>query len=185
MRDVGRALFGFKNEPGTFSSTASSRCARYLSPMKLICDEMLARLGRWLRAAGYDTEIAEGGIPDRALVAHCAAEMGVLLTRDRHLAEIAAARGVNVLHLIENTVEGQAKRLHRELAIDWQAAPFTRCLVDNAPLDRAPQKASAQVPEQSRAAGGPLRQCPKCARLYWPGGHVRRMLARLTKFNQS
>jgi uncharacterized protein with PIN domain len=144
---------------------------------------MLARLGRWLRAAGYDTEIAAGGVSDRALVAHCVAEGWVLLTRDRHLAEIAIARGVRVLRLSETTVERQARTLRHSLGIDWRHAPFTRCLVDNAPLDPAPPEAASQVPPSSRAAGGPLRMCPSCGRLYWPGGHVRRMLARLASFN--
>ena len=152
-------------------------------PVRLLCDEMLARLGRWLRAAGYDTAIAMGGVADQALVARCAAEGRTLLTRDRHLAEIAAARSLPVLLLSDRTVEAQARTLRQRLGIDWQRAPFTRCLVDNAPLDSAPREAEAQVPEKSRAAGGPLRICPKCGRLYWLGGHVRRMLARLAAFN--
>src|SRR6266576_33679 len=90
-------------------------CFRFMTglssevPVRLLCDEMLARLGRWLRAAGYDTEIAAGGVPDRALVARCAGEGRVLLTRDRHLAEIAAARGVPVLRLSQSRIEAQAR----------------------------------------------------------------------------
>jgi uncharacterized protein len=152
--------------------------------VKLFCDEMLARLGRWLRAAGYDTEIAEGGRPDRALVAHCAAEGRVLLTRDRHLAEVATARRVPVLRLLEGTVEEQAGVLRSALGIDWQYAPFTRCVLDNAPLDPAPPEMAVQVPVASRAAGGPLRRCPECGRLYWRGGHVRRMQAKLATWNR-
>jgi hypothetical protein len=151
-------------------------------PVRLLCDEMLARLGRWLRAAGYDTEIAGGGAPDGALVVHCAAEGRVLLTRDRHLAEVAAARAVPVLRLAESGIEAQARNLRQQLGIDWQRDPFTRCLVDNTPLAPAPPEAATQVPPTSRAAGGPLRLCPSCGRLYWPGGHVRRMLTRLSSF---
>ena len=151
--------------------------------MRLFCDEMLARLGRWLRAAGYDTEIAAGGLPDRVLVAHCAAERRVLLTRDRHLAEVATLRRVPVLRLAAGTVEEQARALRIALSIDWQHAPFTRCLIDNAPLAPAPPDMAAQVPASSRAAGGPLRRCPACGRLYWPGGHVRRMQAKLAAWN--
>jgi uncharacterized protein len=43
---------------------------------------------------------------------------------------------------------------------------------------------SSQVPAASRAAGGPLQLCPECRRLYWPGGHVRRMLVRLAEWSQ-
>ena len=43
--------------------------------------------------------------------------------------------------------------------------------------------ALAQVPSASRAVGGPVQLCPDCGRLYWPGGHVRRMLARLAEWS--
>ena len=40
--------------------------------MRLLCDEMLRGLGRWLRAAGHDVVIASGE-PDRALLDRAAA----------------------------------------------------------------------------------------------------------------
>jgi uncharacterized protein with PIN domain len=48
---------------------------------QFLCDEMLHGLGRWLRAAGYDTVIAAGGLSDRALPTCCAEEDRVLLTK--------------------------------------------------------------------------------------------------------
>ena len=144
---------------------------------------MLMRLGRWLRAAGYDTAIAEGGLADPAIIAQCAADGRTLLTRDRHLAAAAEGR-VAVLRLADSSLAGQARVLRAALAIDWEHAPFTRCLVDNTPLVPAPADMAALVPEKSRAAGGPLQLCPECHRLYWPGGHVRRMLARLAEWNR-
>lgn len=151
--------------------------------LRLMCDEMLLRLGRWLRAAGYDTAIAEGGASDRALIARCAAEGRTLVTRDGRLAARAAGT-VPVVRLDDDNVEAQARALKEALGIDWQYAPFTRCTIDNAPLDPAPPEAAALVPPSSRAAGGPLRLCPECGRLYWPGGHVRRMQARLAAWQR-
>jgi uncharacterized protein len=152
--------------------------------MRLLCDEMLLRLGRWLRAAGYDTAIAEAGAADADLLARSAAENRVLLTRDFRLAARAEAAAVPVVQLAAGDIAGQARALKAALDIDWLHAPFTRCLVDNAPLDAAPPEAAAEVPPSSRAAGGPLRRCPRCGRLYWPGGHVRRMQARLASWKR-
>jgi uncharacterized protein with PIN domain len=151
--------------------------------VRLFCDEMLGRLGRWLRAAGYDTAIAEAGAADAEILARCAAEGRILLTRDRHL-EQHAQPWSRVVLVAGSTIEAQARELRAVLAIDWQHAPFTRCLIDNAPLDPAPPELAAAVPSGSRAAGGPLRICPCCGRLYWPGGHVRRMQAKLLSFNR-
>jgi uncharacterized protein with PIN domain len=156
-----------------------------------MCDEMLLRLGRWLRAAGYDTAIATGGTEDAALIARCATEGRVLLTRDRHLAACAAAC-IPVLRLAEDTIDGQARGLAATLGIDWLRAPFTRCIIDNMVLDPAPPEAIAEVPPRSREAvglqpagsprGESLLRCPACNRLYWPGGHVRRMRERLASW---
>lgn len=152
--------------------------------MRLLCDEMLLRLCRWLRAAGYDTALAAHKDADAALIARCADEGRTLITRDRDLAALAG-RTVPTFCLVEQRLETQARALRLRLGIDWQHAPFTRCLVDNSPLQPAPPEAKGRVPEQSREAGGPLWVCPACGRLYWPGGHVRRMQARLAAWNRA
>jgi uncharacterized protein with PIN domain len=150
--------------------------------MRLMCDAMLHGLARWLRAAGYDTEVAAAGLADAALLAHCRAEGRTLLTRDRALAQAARGR-IAALFLAYDRREAQARQLKAALAIDWLGAPFTRCLVDNAALEAADAADWARVPPAARVAGGALRRCPACARLYWPGGHVRRMAAQLAAWN--
>ena len=120
---------------------------------------MLARLGRWLRAAGYDTVIAGGGLPDHLLAARCAAGDRVLLTKDRQL--FAAAQGIaRVLLVAGDGIDETALRLRNALDIDWQHAPFTRCIVDNAPLTSAQPELTVRIPERSRAAGGPVYSAP-------------------------
>ncbi|MBM0207323.1 hypothetical protein JNW90_33320 [Micromonospora sp. STR1s_5] len=92
---------------------------------------MLARLARLLRAAGHDAALAPPDWPDRDLVAHAAADGRLLLTRDRRLAKEAGARAFLVL---PDRPDEQAGALRQAFAVDWLAAPFTRCLMDNAPL---------------------------------------------------
>ena len=53
---------------------------------RVLGDEMLHGLGRWLRAAGYDTVIAVGGLSDSAVAACCIEDHRNLLTKDRRLA---------------------------------------------------------------------------------------------------
>ncbi len=144
---------------------------------RLLCDEMLGRLARWLRAAGHDVAVAEPGSSDAALVEVAGAEDRLLLTRDRRILERRAAAG-RVLVLEHGTLAAQAGELRRRLGLDWTAAPFTRCLVDNALLGEAAGSAPPY-----RHVAPPLRRCPQCGRLYWPGGHVRRMRARLDQWS--
>ena len=52
---------------------------------RFLCDEMLARLCRYLRAAGYDAALASDGIRDRVLLQQCQAEARRFLTLDRRI----------------------------------------------------------------------------------------------------
>jgi len=41
------------------------------APPRFLCDEMLGRLCRYLRAAGYDALLANNGRSDRELLRQC------------------------------------------------------------------------------------------------------------------
>jgi uncharacterized protein with PIN domain len=144
--------------------------------MRFLCDEMLMRLARLLRAAGYDAYLAAGGQSDDELLRIVRAEERILLTRDRRFAERAAPAAILVAGR-SPAAEGQS--LADALPIDWSFAPFTRCVVDNTALRDATAEEIARMPQRSRDLPGPFRACPACGRLYWPGSHVRRMGERL------
>lgn len=148
---------------------------------RLLCDEMLGGLARWLRAAGYDAALAEPGQPDAELLTRCRAEARTFVSRDRRLVQAARAQGQAVL-LTNDDVDGQALALAGALGLDWTFAPFTRCLVDNAPLQPADETDLANIPAQSRTLPGPFRKCPACGRVFWPGSHARRMRRQLERW---
>lgn len=147
--------------------------------MKLFCDEMLAGLARWLRAAGHDTALGHPGARDRDLLAQAAEEGRTFLTRDRSVTQIKTATEVWVLP--RGGLQAEAAAL-RGKGVDWRLAPFTRCMVDNTPLQPASLADLSRMPEESRVLGGPHRVCPSCRRVFWPGSHVRRMQARLERW---
>jgi uncharacterized protein len=142
--------------------------------MRFLCDEMLVRLARLLRAAGYDAAMAEPGAPDSVLLARAAEEDRILLTRDKRLAATPGAL------LVEGRgASEEAAALSGRLPIDWSHAPFSRCVIDNALLRSATTAEIGRMPASARLKGGPFRACPRCGRIYWPGSHVQRMAARL------
>lgn len=144
--------------------------------MRFLCDEMLLRLARLLRAAGYDTRLAENGQSDAELLRLARAENRVLVTRDKRLAAEAHPRAV----LVEGRgAYAEAESLSQALPVDWRLAPFTRCIVDNAALRHADAGDLARMPQEARDRPGPFRACPRCGRVYWPGSHVRRLSERL------
>ncbi|HYD98101.1 MAG TPA: DUF5615 family PIN-like protein [Alphaproteobacteria bacterium] len=153
-------------------------------PLRFLCDEMLARLGRWLRAAGYDTAIAAGGAPDGAVLDQALREGRLLLTRDRGLSERRLAAGT-VIEIAGSRIGDQARDLMAKLPVDWLAAPFTRCLVCNVPLEPASEAERLSVPETVRPDDRPIHTCPSCRRLYWAGGHEKRMRSTLEGFRRA
>lgn len=146
---------------------------------RLLCDEMLSSLARWLRAAGHDAALADHRAPDNELIERAEAENRVLLTRDR-----ALFNRVEGAVLLPDALEAQARTLTARLALNWLHAPFTRCMAEGTPLKAAEPEDLFRIPRQSRDLPGPFTTCPTCRRLYWPGSHVRRMRARLEGWAQ-
>lgn len=152
--------------------------------MRLLCDENVKGLGRWLRAAGYDTVIAEDGTPDDALVRRALDEDRLLLTCDRRLAAASELAGRAVL-VTADGLDAAAAEIGSRIRVDWLRAPFSRCLIDNAVLRAAHPDEIARLPAPAREGAGPFMTCPACARVFWPGSHVRRMRARLERWQRS
>lgn len=148
---------------------------------RFLCDEMLQRLGRWLRAAGYDTAIACAGADDRQLLQQAEAEGRWLITRDRAMAESRAGR-TQVILLTQNTLPGEVAELTRHRHIDWRLRPFTRCLECNTVIVPATPEQRARLPAGALRISGVAWYCPHCDKLYWEGSHVRRMRHTLENF---
>jgi uncharacterized protein len=151
------------------------------NPLRFLCDEMLAGLGRWLRIAGYDTAIAGQGCRDRDLVEQAHAEQRILLTRDRRLVEIRRAHDRTVV-LESDKIDACARELARRLALDWTHDPLSRCTLCNTRLKDADHRLLGSLPPRIRTLDTAVHVCPSCGHLYWDGSHVRRIRRRLESF---
>lgn len=146
-----------------------------------LCDAMLARFARYLRAAGYDTLLADSQAADRDIVRQANDEGRWLLTLDRRIGEHKAARE-RVVMLAHGTLDEQAHMLSQHFSMDWTGHAFSRCLLDNALLQPATEAECATVPADARRTGEALSACPRCSRVYWPGSHYRRMMGHLQRW---
>jgi uncharacterized protein with PIN domain len=148
---------------------------------RFLCDEMLGRLCRYLRAAGYDTLFDANGLPDRELLRLCKEQDRYFLTQDQLIIEHNAARGVAFI-LPQGELDQLAAITAAQFQLDWTSHAFTRCMEDNASLLDADNAAMQRVPPDAQMVGERFRVCPVCARVYWQGSHYKRMLARLQKW---
>jgi uncharacterized protein with PIN domain len=145
---------------------------------RFAADAMLGRLARWLRVLGYDTwyDIA---VADPELVRLAGEEDRILLTLDRHL--LRELRPARALPLGQDEPLRQLRDVVLALGLAPPAQLFTRCLLCNVLLQRAAAEALRLLPAGVLEVPGPVRQCPRCGRLYWEGSHVRRMRAALER----
>lgn len=151
---------------------------------KFLCDAMLARLARYLRAAGYDTALADDAVADRVVVRQAVEEGRWLITADRKIAEHKAARG-RVVMLQHGSLDAQAEVLGKHFALDWTGRAFSRCLLDNTVLTPVSDEALLSLPLDVRQSGEAVMQCPSCQRVYWRGSHYRRMMGRLRQWQDN
>ena len=152
-------------------------------PVRFLCDEMLTGLARWLRAAGYDTEVCASAVADRSVLEHAIKDNRILLTRDQKLLEMRNAKNT-VLWLNCNNIDSCVKELGKKVQINWLLDPFSRCMQCNTPLIVADTDKLARVPDESRKLAHPLLYCPACDKVYWEGSHVDRMRQKLNTWSR-
>jgi len=151
---------------------------------RFLCDVMLARLARYLRAAGLDTTLAVESATDAQILREAIDQGRWLLTADRKIMEHKAAKG-HVIQLPFGSLDLQAAVLSNQFNIDWLSHAFTRCLVDNTPLHPATQEHAQQVPDDVRQTEDELLTCPNCGRVYWRGSHYKRMRRKLAEWQEA
>jgi uncharacterized protein with PIN domain len=147
--------------------------ARPLRNPRFIADAHLGALARYLRALGFDT-LYRNHFADREIAALASAERRIVLSRDR-----ALLMQKNITHGCYVRAErplAQLQEIVARLDLVRAAAPFTRCLVCNAPLQPLPYaEAAPRVPPTVARLHDEFRTCTVCDRIYWEGSHTRRL----------
>lgn len=144
---------------------------------------MFTRLGRWLRAAGYDTLIIDYPFSDRNIAALALKERRFLVTRDRHFFDYPEVSD-RLIWLKANSVEDCVKELSTQLPLNWTLAPFSRCLLCNQQLVSTTSKGLALAPKEIRKRFHTFWLCCHCGKIYWQGSHTKKMLEALRSWNQ-
>jgi uncharacterized protein with PIN domain len=143
---------------------------------RFLVDQMLLRLGRWLRLVGLDVANPEES-DDRKLVQKAKKENRALITRDHRLAEICKSAGVECILINSNRLHDQMKEMAR-YGIKLQLNP-QRCTICNGILrETAKQTTCENSPFSIREK---TWECEDCGKLYWEGSHWKKMEENLNK----
>ncbi|HTW40425.1 MAG TPA: DUF5615 family PIN-like protein [Thermoplasmata archaeon] len=152
-----------------------------MAPPRLLADEMVGRLARYLRMVGCDTEYARGWSDD-TIVERARAERRIVVTRDRELAR-----------RLPGSVLLRTTEIARQVREAWAALPslprdvrFDRCTVCNGPLRAGfaadPSTPQSGIPWDRIRAGLVVYRCASCGHLYWEGTHTASVRRRLREW---
>lgn len=147
----------------------------------MICDQMLLKLSRWLRIAGYDV-ITPNIDDDADLVRLSISSKRPILTRDKQVHE---RKAVESFLIISDDIDEQL--------IEFSLSPYidvprgrTRCPVCNGrmrPIIRSAlsEDMKKHVPLKVVMSSDRFFHCPNCGKVYWIGSHWEPIITRLDK----
>jgi hypothetical protein len=159
----------------TFAMDTGGRRSGTPAP-RFVCDVMLGRLARWLRALGCDTAY-DHAADDPELIRRALRERRILVTRDTR---ITAPESLRLVLLRANDTPAQLRDLVGALGLGKHPGLLKRCLVCNTRLRAATaEEVDARAPDHVRSSQRDFLACPGCGRVYWPGTHRKKLEAAL------
>lgn len=140
---------------------------------RFVLDVHLGRLAAYLRMCGFDARY-RNDYDDETLVSIADTEGRILLTRDRGLLKRSRVRRGYCVRASEP--RRQIVDVLRRYRLKDEIRPFGRCMACNGELEAVEEADLVESPPRAALqAGGELRRCRACGRLYWKGTHVERM----------
>jgi hypothetical protein len=149
---------------------------------RFVLDSHLGKLAAYLRLMGFDT-LYRNCWADEQLAQVSRDERRILLTRDLGLLKRGAVTHGHFMR--ETNARRQLAEAAQRFDLARLAKPFSRCLRCNAQLEPvAKEDVRSQLPARTAAFYEEFRRCPDCLRVYWKGGHYRRMLELVAAYTE-
>jgi uncharacterized protein with PIN domain len=143
-----------------------------------VVDGMLKGLIRWLRFLGFHSlsitkwnEILEKLTNEANFIFITGSERNFNKYQDMK---------VEAILIKSNDIASQLSELNDVLNIYAQMEPLTLCSECNIEIEVVKKESiRSEVPEAIYKSHERFRQCPNCNRIYWEGGHIVRLKAKL------
>jgi uncharacterized protein with PIN domain len=145
---------------------------------EFILDAALGRLARYVRMLGYDAiYLKDASGPE--VLRETLRTGRTLLTRRRDLVE---RLDIEAYLVKSDRVLEQVREVAAEFGLGMTPRAMTRCVECNVLLESVDKEdVLEELPPHVRKTQNIFSRCPECERIYWPGTHFARSLARLMK----
>ena len=156
----------------------ASRTLKPKAP-SFIADAMLGSIARKLRIFGFDT-LYTAHAPDDEILRTGIEQDRVILTADKELFKRVVKAGVAGVLVsgagdLHDLVHILSKNGITSVSLD---GIDSRCSLCNGLLEeKTPAQVKDDVPERIAKFHSEFYQCATCSKVYWEGGHLRRMRA--------
>jgi uncharacterized protein with PIN domain len=153
-----------------------------ISKIKFITDSMLGSFTRWLRMLGYDVKYMEDA-SDIHFIRIARKENRILLTNDKELYNRAKNMRLESYMITGKSEPERLASLAKEININLDIDTRTsRCPICNSiliPVNKS--KIGDKAPSTTLSVYDKFWKCEGCEKIYWKGGHWKRIEDTLTK----
>lgn len=155
-------------------------------PPSLIVDGMLGSLARKLRLYGFDT-LYYNDKEDRELITIAEQESRILITSDEMLVSSAKARGLQAINVRGRDDLHRLVEVFRFIGYHTYLKPEkSRCPLCNGILfEISKDRLNDKLPDSLLKRYPKFFSCEKCGKIYWEGGHWRRLSAFDAELNKA
>ncbi len=153
--------------------------------MKLLCDQMLGSLAKWLRIFGFDTFYANSEITDEDLLKIAKKENRTVITRDKELSQKAQKQNINLIQIKTIDLEKQLNQVLNLTKVDKELI-LTRCTLCNSLISKIKKSdVKGKVPEKVFDNNDKFWFCSNCNKFYWTGSHYDKINEKINKFTKN
>jgi len=152
--------------------------------MKILCDQMLGTLAKWLRILGFDTFYANADMSDEELLNIAKVENRAVFTRDKELIKKGKKKNLDFIAIITTDLDLQLNQALNHINIDKKSI-LSRCILCNALLDVIKKnKVQGKIPIKVFENNEKFWFCSKCNKFYWKGSHYKEMINKIEKIKK-
>jgi len=152
--------------------------------MKILCDQMLGTLAKWLRILGFDTFYENAEMSDEDLLSIAKGENRTIFTRDKELIIRGKKKNLNVISIETTDLDLQLNQALKHVNIDEKSI-LSRCTLCNTVLDTIEKnKVQGKIPSKVFENNEKFWFCSKCNKFYWMGSHYNEMINKIDKIKK-
>jgi hypothetical protein len=147
--------------------------------MKILCDQMLGSLAKWLRIVGFDTFYANNQVKDEQLIDIAITEKRILISRDKELITRGKKLALNVIEITTTDLDEQLHQVLKIIKIDKKLI-LSRCSLCNTLLRTINKKEiKDRIPKKVFYSKEKFWFCKNCNKFYWNGSHHEKIMKKI------